>query len=228
MHPDAVLPPLGIPAICTTHRGIDSLGARCRVDPSVSVMRWGEREVVHLEDEVSIYANTRIVLGDVTATPEVGLRIGARTIVNVGCYLSGEGGLDIGPDVLIGAHVRLLSAGHAIDEGSAIVACNRITRAPIRVEEGAWIGAAAIVLEGVTIGRGAVVAAGAVVRSNVPAGMIAAGVPARMIRRRRLPEFLPRLDLDPNAPTAVSLTRRAKQWLARMWLHRTRDTGRPG
>ena len=40
-------------------------------------------------------------------------------------------------------------------------------------------------LEGVTIGRGAVVAAGSVVRQDVPAGMVAAGVPARLIRARR-------------------------------------------
>ena len=114
------------------------------------------------------------------------MRIGARTIVNVGAYLSGEGGLDIGEDVLIGAHAKILSAGHAIDEGAdVIIARNRITRAKIVVEDGAWIGAGAIVLEGVTIGRGAVVAAGSVVRQDVPAGMVAAGVPARLIRARR-------------------------------------------
>ncbi|MCK9516166.1 MAG: acyltransferase [Ottowia sp.] len=148
-------------------------------------MRWGAGGTVHLADEVSIYAHTRLVLGDAAATPEVGLQIGARTIVNVGCYLSGEGGLDIGEDVLIGAHVRLLSAGHAIDEGSAIIARNRITRAQVTVRDGAWIGAGATILEGVAIGRGAVVAAGAVVRSDVPDGAIAAGVPARIIRQRR-------------------------------------------
>lgn len=177
---------LGVPDFAVSHEGIDRVGAECRIDPSVSVMRFGQRaDVLSLADGVSLYAYTRLVLGDVVADPCVGIRIGARTIVNVGCYLSGEGGLEIGEDVLIGPHAKLLSAGHAIDEGDAVIARNRITRARIRVEDGAWIGAGAIVLEGVTIGRGAVVAAGALVRQDVPAGMVAAGMPARLIRSRR-------------------------------------------
>lgn len=177
---------LGIPDFTASHEGIDAIGAECRIDPSVSVMRFGQRPgVLCLADGVSIYAHTRLVLGDVVADPCIGIRIGSRSIVNVGCYLSGEGGLEIGEDVLIGPHAKLLSAGHAIDEGDAIIARNRITRAGISIGDGAWIGAGAIVLEGVSVGRGAVVAAGAVVRQDVPAGMVAAGMPARLIRSRR-------------------------------------------
>ena len=47
-----------------------------------------------------------------------------------------------------------------------------------------------IILEGVRIGRGAVVAAGALVREDVPAGMVAAGIPAKVIRARRLDGML--------------------------------------
>ena len=177
---------LGVPDFTPSHEGIDRLGVRCRVDPTVSVMRFGPpTERLCLADEVSIYGYVRLVLGDVAADPAVGIEIGSRTIINVGSYLSGEGGLSIGNDVLIGAHAKLLSAGHAIDEGDVIIARNQITRARITVEDGAWIGAGAIVLEGVTIGRGAVVAAGALVRQDVPAGMVAAGMPARLLRSRR-------------------------------------------
>jgi galactoside O-acetyltransferase len=177
---------LGIPDFTFSHAGVDIVGADCRIDPSVSVMRFGRREdVLCLADGVSLYAHTRLVLGDVVADPCVGIRIGARTIVNVGAYLSGEGGLEIGEDVLIGPHAKLLSAGHAIDEGDVIIARNRITRAKIKVGDGAWIGAGAIILEGVNIGRGAVVAAGALVRQDVPDGMVAAGMPAKLLRSRR-------------------------------------------
>lgn len=180
---------LGVPDFTPSHEGIDRLGARCRVDSTVSVMRFGPpAELLCLGDEVSIYGYTRLVLGDVVADPCVGIQIGSRTIINVGSYLSGEGGLCIGEDVLIGAHAKLLSAGHAIDGGGPVIARNAITRARIVVEDGAWIGAGAIVLEGVRIGRGAVVAAGAVVRQDVPEGMVAAGIPARLIRARRYGE----------------------------------------
>lgn len=201
---------LGVPEFSSSHEGIDSLGADCRIDPSVSVMRYGQRTgVVSLADAVSIYAQTRLVLGDVMADPCVGIRIGARTIINVGGYLSGEGGLEIGEDVLIGPHAKLLSAGHAIDEGDLIISRNRITRGKIVVEDGAWIGAGAMVLEGVKIGRGAVVAAGALVRQDVPEGMVAAGMPAVLIRSRRLGSQL------------VKESKKTR-WLERAWQTLTR------
>ena len=201
---------IGIPDFTSTHLGVDVLGGECRIDPTVSVMRWGEKaHALVLEDRVSLYANTRLVLGDVDADPCVGIQIGAGTIVNVGAYLSGEGGLTIGADVLIGAQAKLLSAGHDIDAGDDIIARNRITRSRIVVDDGAWIGAGAIVLEGVHIGRGAVVAAGAVVRSDVPSGMIAAGVPARVIRARRHRES----GLPAEAPLAeAGRARRPSIW----------------
>lgn len=177
---------LGVPEFTFAHPGVDSVGIDCRIDPTVSVMRFGSREgVLCVANGVSLYGYIRLVLGDVDTNLCVNLQIGARTIVNVGAYLSGEGGLEIGEDVLIGPHAKLLSAGHAIDGGNEIIARNPITRAKITVGNGAWIGAGAIVLEGVSIGRGAVVAAGAVVRQDVPAGMIAAGVPAKVIRSRQ-------------------------------------------
>jgi len=113
--------------------------------------------------------------------------------------------------VLIGPHVKLLSAGHAIDEGDEIIARNRITRSKIVVEDGAWIGAGAIVLEGVRIGRGAVVAAGALVRQDVPAGMVAAGMPAKLLRMRRSGQFPVPAGVGPTSRT--SWLRRAVSWL---------------
>ena len=54
---------------------------------------------------------------------------------------------------------------------------------PIRIEKNVWLGANVTVLPGVTIGEGAIIAAGAVVTKDVSANMIAAGVPAKVIRK---------------------------------------------
>ncbi len=60
---------------------------------------------------------------------------------------------------------------------------NGIVKRPIVIGNNVWIGAAATILPGVTIGDNAVVAAGAVVSRDVPASTIAAGVPARVLKR---------------------------------------------
>ena len=201
---------LGVPDVVTSHLGIDALGNGCRVDPSVSVMRFGQREdVICLASDVSIYAHNRLVVSDVEAHRGAHISIGSRTIINVGGYLSGEGGLSIGADVLIGPHVKLLSAGHAIDAGHVHIAKNAITRAPVTIEDGAWVGAGAVVLEGVTIGAGAVVAAGSVVRTDVPAGAVFAGVPARFIRWRQGVDGL-------ELPSASES--RLRRWLKWRWV----------
>lgn len=51
------------------------------------------------------------------------------------------------------------------------------------IESGAWIGAGAIVLPGVRVGRGSIVAAGSVVKTDVPPGVVVAGAPAKIVRR---------------------------------------------
>jgi len=132
-----------------------------------------------------LYAYSRLAIDDPNEDPSVRLEIGARTIVNVGCYLSGEGGLTIGEAVLIGPHVKILSAGHQIHGGEQRIRNNPLTRSPITIGAGAWIGAGAIILPGVTIGEGAVVGAGAIVTRDVPPYHVALGAPVRTCYPRR-------------------------------------------
>jgi len=179
---------LGIPGETVSHPGIDVLGTGCRIAEDVSVMRFpgghpGKPAIV-LGDEVQLYQGVRLVIGDPGQHPDTGVVLGNRIIVNVFCYLSGEGGLVIEDEVLIGSHVHLLSAGHVIDGAHPNVWRNPISYGSIRVGRGAWIGAGAVVLEGVTLGEGAVVGAGAVVTRDVPPYAVVVGSPARILRYR--------------------------------------------
>ena len=107
-------------------------------------------------------------------------RVGRNVFINQGCTLMDIGGIDIGDDVLVGPNVSLITAGHPLTPS---LRRTGITAAPICVGRNVWIGAGAVVLQGVTIGEDAVVGAGAVVTRDVPPATLVAGAPARVVRR---------------------------------------------
>jgi acetyltransferase-like isoleucine patch superfamily enzyme len=109
----------------------------------------------------------------------VNIRVGRDIFVNQNCTLNDIGGITIGDEVFVGPGVSLISSGHPVDPARRR---SEITAAPIVIERGVWLCAGATVLQGVTVGEGSVVAAGAVVTRDVPAGVVAAGVPARVLR----------------------------------------------
>ncbi|MFB6599801.1 sugar O-acetyltransferase [Streptomyces diastaticus] len=113
---------------------------------------------------------------------DFGLRIdfAEHVFVNQECTFYDQGGIRLGEGVLIGPKTNLISSDHPLP-----VADRRayITRAPITIEAGAWLGAAVTVLPGVTIGRGAVVGAGSVVTKDVPANTLVTGT-AAFVRKR--------------------------------------------
>jgi acetyltransferase-like isoleucine patch superfamily enzyme len=114
--------------------------------------------------------------------PDAVISIGPRTVLNNDFAITSESeeGIRIGADCLIGGGVRI------IDTDAHGIAPDRrhgphVGRAPVVIEDNVWLGNAVSVLKGVTIGRDSVVAANAVVTASVPAGSIAAGVPARVV-----------------------------------------------
>ena len=109
----------------------------------------------------------------------INIRVGSNVFINHGCTLNDIGGIDIGDEVMIGPNVSLLSSGHPLEPTQRR---RGITAAPIVIGRNVWIGAGAMVLQGVTVGADAVVAAGAIVSKDVPAATVVAGAPARVIR----------------------------------------------
>lgn len=95
----------------------------------------------------------------------LGAKFGERVFINQGCFFLDYGGITLGDRVLIGPGVTLSTAGHPVELHERY---DFITYAPIVIEDDVWIGAAATVVPGVTIGRGSVVGAGAVVAKDVP------------------------------------------------------------
>lgn len=107
--------------------------------------------------------------------------IGREVFINMGCTLMDRGGITIEDKVLIGPKANLITENHPEDPDLRKYVYAR----PIHIKKGAWIGATATVLPGVTIGENAIVAAGAVVTKDVPDNVVVAGVPAKIVRPLR-------------------------------------------
>lgn len=94
----------------------------------------------------------------------------------------------IGP-VTIGSHVNLAQGititalNHNFDDSEKRIDQQGISTKEVVLEDDIWVGANAVILPGVTIGKHAVVAAGAIVTKDVPPHSLVAGVPAKVIRQ---------------------------------------------
>lgn len=109
-----------------------------------------------------------------------GITIGEDTIVGDHAFLDGRAPLRIGNHAAIASQVLIYNSEHDIQSEDF-----RAIEEPVEIGDYVFIGARAIVLPGVKIGRGAVVAAGAVVTKDVPEFAIVGGVPAKVIGERK-------------------------------------------
>jgi maltose O-acetyltransferase len=111
------------------------------------------------------------------------IRIGAASFANFGLVALDVAPITIGDDVQIGPNVQLLTPTHPVDPD--LRRAKWEAAEPITIEDNVWLGGGAIVLAGVTIGADSVIGAGSVVTRDVPAGVVAVGQPARVVRSVR-------------------------------------------
>jgi maltose O-acetyltransferase len=106
--------------------------------------------------------------------------MGSDAFMNASCVVLDCAPVRIGARAQLGPGVQLLAADHPREVEAR---AKKVEMAkPVTVEEDVWIGAGTIVCPGVTIGAGSIVGAGSVVVRDVPAGVVAAGNPCRVIR----------------------------------------------
>ena len=110
--------------------------------------------------------------------------IGRGTWIGQQCFFHSAGGITIGAEVGLGPGVKIVTSAHRLDGRESPILHAPLDFAPVVIEDGSDIGIGAIILPGVTVGRGAQVGAGAVVKDDVPAYAVVAGVPARVLRTR--------------------------------------------
>jgi virginiamycin A acetyltransferase len=111
----------------------------------------------------------------------VGARIGPRVYIGPRCHI---GLATLEEDVLLAAGVHVLSGArtHGTDDPTKPIRDQEGTLSRVRIGAGSWVGSAAVVMA--DIGRRSIVGAGAVVARPLPDDVVAAGVPARVVRAR--------------------------------------------
>ena len=106
--------------------------------------------------------------------------IGENFYANYDCIFIDVARIDIGDNVFFGPRVCLFTAGHPIDAGVRNMQLEFGKR--IRIGNDVWVGGNTVINPGVTIGDNVVIGAGSVVTGDIPCGVVAAGVPCRVIR----------------------------------------------
>lgn len=105
--------------------------------------------------------------------------IGEGTYTNMNLTLIDDWKITIGKNVLIGPNVTISTTGHPIHPAHRV---DGMYSFPVTIGDNVWIGANVIVLPGVTIGENSVIGAGSVVTKDIPANVVAFGVPCKVYR----------------------------------------------
>lgn len=144
-----------------------------------STIRLGRGCTIHSSfraNHIGSMTRTRIV----TITPTAAIQIGDRVGLS-GATVTAFCRIDIGPDTMVGAGSLITDCDwHATDPAERHTSIGAV--APVTIGRNVLIGTRCIVLKGVTIGDDSVIGAGSVVTRDIPAGVIAAGNPCRVVR----------------------------------------------
>ncbi|GAB1858090.1 hypothetical protein MHTCC0001_29270 [Flavobacteriaceae bacterium MHTCC 0001] len=143
--------------------------------PSHFIRNWYYKKIMRF----SIGVNSSFLMRCVFDCTE-DLSIGKNSVVNARCRIDNRGGISIGENVSISSDVTILTADHDMDSPD-FAGRNR----SVNIEDYVWVGTAAMIMPGVSIGKGAVVAAGAIVTKDVEPYHVVAGIPAKFIKERK-------------------------------------------
>ena len=111
------------------------------------------------------------------------LEIGDRCVIGRHSSIVAHFHVAIGDDVMTGPGVYITDQNHAYTDVGMPIGRQRPSERPVRIGSGSWLGAGVVVVPGATIGANVTVAANAVVVGDLPDHVVAAGVPARVVRR---------------------------------------------
>ena len=165
------------------HPFLITAGKSLIIDDNAYVNALSENGLI-LGNNVTISRGCQVVCTGVIARKGIGIKIGNNSAIGAMSFVGGQGGLTIGDNVIIGAGAKIFTENHISADISLPIRMQGESRKGIIIEDDCWIGAAAIILDGVIIKTGAIIAAGAVVNRDVEPYAVMGGIPAKQIGSR--------------------------------------------
>lgn len=134
---------------------------------------------------IQIMRNVRICEGALLLPYGGDIFVDEGVYIGPYCIIQSNKGtiLKIGKNTLIAGHTVIVPSNHGF-EGTKPIINQPVSSKGIIIHNDVWIGARVVILDGVEIGEGAVIGAGSTVTKNIPSFSIAAGNPARVLKRR--------------------------------------------
>lgn len=130
-----------------------------------------------------IFGKRVIIWGRFTVVNARNVHLGRGCSINHGVFLLGRDEITLGNHVTLSANCMLMDTGLDLQHCLNSKSPNKVhIKSFIRLEDNVWVGAGAIILPGVTIHKNSIIGAGSVVTRDVPANVVVAGNPARIIR----------------------------------------------
>lgn len=140
---------------------------------------------INFGENVTVARGARLIGTGVIRNKGIGIKIGSNSAIGSNNFIGGQGGVEIGENVIMGPDVRIFSENHNIDKKDIAIKNQGESRIGVCISDDCWIGASVTILDGVKLSKGTVVAAGSVVtKSVIEPNMVIAGIPAKILKSR--------------------------------------------
>ncbi|MFC1671736.1 acyltransferase [Planctomycetota bacterium] len=159
------------------------IGSNVIIDDNVVLDAKGGGDGITLGDNVLIARNT------ILSCKGGSISLGENTNIGMNCLFQAESMIALASNIVVASYCYLVAGGnHGIDRiDIPIIQQPPVSRGGIVVQDNCWLGARSTVIDGVTVRRDSVLGAGAVAIRDVPEFCVVAGVPAKIVKRRKEP-----------------------------------------
>ncbi len=134
---------------------------------------------------ISIGRNIFIGRGSILSCKNGDIVLEKNVVIGFNCEIISASNVTIGENTLISAYVYIIGGGHEYSRIDVPISEQEKPSYGIKIKKNCWIGAGALIFDGIIIGKDTIIAAGAVVSKDIPPFSIAAGVPARVAKFRK-------------------------------------------